>query len=243
MSIPKSKMLSASRAIMAIANRTRETREISNKTVQSQTVNITLPRNNGDFSPSAASRPETTIQQPPIVSYPTIPDIHPIPDPGIADPSATYRCPMFPSVAPVAPVAERSVSIEPETPVQNSTNNNATTNEDLINLYNILNNYETVAKALILIIDLIQSNPLKINKYIVPTEKTFRELICVLTNAEDVDIKRVEEVGCTLSSKKYDLIDDIFVITDGDPKSLKYGYPEVARLFDRFGISIKMIAY
>ena len=220
MSIPKSKMLSASRAIMAIANRTRETREISNKTVQNQTVNITLPRNN-----------ETPIQHPTIVSYPqipTLPDTLPIPDP------------MF---ASVAPVAERSVSIEPETPVQNSTNNNATTNEDLINLYNILNNYETVAKALILIIDLIQSNPLKINKYIVPTEKTFRELICVLTNAEDVDIKRVEEVGCTLSSKKYDLIDDIFVITDGDPKSLKYGYPEVARLFDRFGISIKMIAY
>jgi hypothetical protein len=143
--------------------------------------------------------------------------------------------------ASVAPVAERSVSIEPETPVQNSTNNNATTNEDLINLYNILNNYETVAKALILIIDLIQSNPLKINKYIVPTEKTFRDLICVLTNAEDVDIKRVEEVGCTVSHKKYDLIDDIFVIKDGDPKSLKYGYPEVARLFDRFDISLKMI--
>jgi hypothetical protein len=214
---------------MAIANRTRETREISNKTVQNQTINITLPRNQ-----------ETTIQQPPIVSYPPIPDTIPISDPGILNPSANGVCPMFPSVAPVA---ERSVSIEPETPVQNSTNNHATTNEDLINLYNILNNYETVAKALILIIDLIQSNPLKINKYIVPTEKTFRELICVLTNAEDVDIKRIEEVGCTLSSKKYDLIDDIFVITDGDPKSLKYGYPEVARLFDRFGISIKMIAY
>ena len=239
MSIPKSKMLSASRAIMAIANRTRETREISNKTVQNQTVNITLPRNSGDFSPSAALRPETAIQHPTIVSYP-----------GITDPSATYRCPTIPDTLPisdpmfpsVAPVAERSVSIEPETPVQNSTNNHATTNEDLINLYNILNNYETVAKALILIIDLIQSNPLKINKYIVPTEKTFRELICVLTNAEDVDIKRVEEVGCTLSSKKYDLIDDIFVIKDGDPKSLKYGYPEVSRLFDRFDISLKMIS-
>jgi hypothetical protein len=241
MSIPKSKMLSASRAIMAIANRTRETREISNKTVQNQTINITLPRNS-----------ETAIQQPPIVSYPPIPDTIPISDPGILNPSASGVCPMFPSVAPVA---ERSVSIgnspncmqnsssfaEPETPVQNSTNNHATTNEDLINLYNILNNYETVAKALILIIDLIQSNPLKINKYIVPTEKTFRDLICVLTNAEDVDIKRVEEVGCTVSHKKYDLIDDIFVIKDGDPKSLKYGYPEVARLFDRFDISLKMI--
>jgi hypothetical protein len=210
MTLPKSKMLSASRSIMAIANRTRETREISNKTVQNQTVNITLPRNS-----------ETAIQHPTIVAYPQMPTLPEVPI------NTEY-----PSVMPT--------SIDPpavETP------QNTTTNEDLINLYNILNNYETVAKALILIIDLIQSNPLKINKYIVPTEKTFRDLICVLTNAEDVDIKRVEEVGCTLSSKKYDLIDDIFVISDGDPKSLKYGYPEVARLFDRFGISIKMIAY
>ena len=210
MTLPKSKMLSASRSIMAIANRTRETREISNKTVQNQTVNITLPRNS-----------ETAIQHPTIVAYPQMPTLPEVPI------NTEY-----PSVMPT--------SIDPpavETP------QNTTTNEDLINLYNMLNNYETVAKALILIIDLIQSNPLKINKYIVPTEKTFRDLICVLTNAEDVDIKRVEEVGCTLSSKKYDLIDDIFVITDGDPKSLKYGYPEVARLFDRFGISIKMIAY
>ena len=215
MSIPKSKMLSASRAIMAIANRSRETREISNKTVQNQTVNITLPRS-GDISPSAAMQ-----QQPlPVVAYPQIPTLSDAP-------IATE----FQSVMPTA--------VEQKAP---ETTHNTATNEDLINLYNMLNNYETVAKALILIIDLIQSNPLKINKYIVPTEKTFRDLVCVLTNAEDVDIKRVEEVGCTVSSKKYDLIDDIFVIKDGDPKSLKYGYPEVSRLFDRFDISLKMIS-
>ena len=38
MSIPKSKMLSASRAIMAIANKTRESREITHKAIQNQTV-------------------------------------------------------------------------------------------------------------------------------------------------------------------------------------------------------------
>jgi hypothetical protein len=137
-------------------------------------------------------------------------------------------------------VVERSVSIEPtveaETPTLNSTYT-----EELNSLYNMVNNYEIVAQALILIIDIMQSNPLIINKFIVPKESYFRDLICVLTNAEDVDIKRVEEVGCTLSSKKYDLIDDIFVIKDGEPKNLKYAYPEVARLFDRFNISIKMI--
>ena len=222
MSIPKSKMLSASRAIMAIANKTRESREISHKSIQNQTVNINLQRSeNSAFSvPRAAESP----------SYPSIPDVQETP---------TYQ--PFPSVAPgaIGPVVqERSVSIEPETPVQSSTNNYA---NELNSLYNLVNNYETVAQALILIIDLIQSNPLIINKYIVPNENTFRDLICILTNADDVDIKRVEDVGCTLSSKKYDLIDDIFVISDGDPKSLKYGYPEVARLFDRFNISIKMI--
>lgn len=229
MSIPKSKMLSASRAIMAIANKTRESREISHKSIQNQTVNINLQRseNSGFSVPRAAESP----------SYPTIPDVQENP---------TYQ--PFPSVAPgtIGPVVqERSVSIgnspnfaEPETPVQSPTNNYA---NELNSLYNLVNNYETVAQALILIIDLIQSNPLIINKYIVPNENTFRELICILTNAEDVDIKRVEDVGCTLSSKKYDLIDDIFVISDGDPKSLKYGYPEVARLFDRFNISLKMV--
>ena len=211
MSIPKSKMLSASRAIMAIANRSRETREISNKTVQNQTVNITLPR----------SETTTMQQQPlPVVAYPQIPTLSDAP-------IATE----FQSVMPTA--------VEQKAP---ETTQNTTTNEDLINLYNMLNNYETVAKALILIIDLIQSNPLIVNRYIVPRAKVFRNLICILTNAEDVDIKCVEDVGCSLSSKKYYLIDDIFVITDGDPKSLKYGYPEVARLFDRFSISLKMIA-
>ena len=220
MSIPKSKMLSASRAIMAIASKNRESREIAHKSIQNQTVNINLQRSeNSGFSV------HRTAESP---SYPTIPDVQETP---------TYQ--PFPSVAPSAigpAVQERSVSIEPETPAPN--NNYA---NELNSLYNIVNNYETVAQALILIIDLIQSNPLIINKYIVPNEKTFRELICILTNAEDVDIKRVEDVGCTLSSKKYDLIDDIFVISDGDPKSLKYGYPEVARLFDRFNISLKMI--
>ena len=225
MSLPKSKMLSASRAIMAIANKSRESREITHKSIQNQTVNINLQR---------TENPNPT---PITASYPPIPDMHPAIDPGILNPSANGVCPTFPSVAPIV---ERSVSIEPETPVQNTTNTNYA--DELNTLYNMVNNYETVAQALILIIDLIQSNPLRINKYIVPNEKTFRDLICVLTNAEDVDIKRVEEVGCTLSSKKYDLIDDIFVITDGDPKSLKYGYPEVARLFDRFNISLKMIS-
>ena len=206
MSIPKSKMLSASRAIMAIANKTRESREITHKAIQNQTVNINLQRTE---NPSVLT-----------TRYSSVPEIQ-----------TNSEIPM---------VVERSVSIEPTVEDETPTLNSSYT-EELNSLYNMVNNYETVAQALILIIDIMQSNPLMINKFIVPKETYFRDLICVLTNSDDVDIKRVETVGCTLSSKKYDLIDDIFVIKDGEAKSLKYAYPEVARLFDRFNISIKMI--
>ena len=212
MSVPKSKMLSASRAIMAIANKTRESREITHKSIQNQTVNINLQRTE---NPSVLT-----------ANYSTVPEIQPL----VQAKTETS----------IPAVVERSVSIEPSAQVQNPTTTVSYTDE-LNSLYNMVNNYETVAQALILIIDIMQSNPLMINKFIVPKESYFHDLICVLTHAEDVDIKRVEEVGCTLSSKKYDLIDDIFVVKDGEPKSLKYAYPEVARLFDRFNISIKMI--
>ena len=198
MSIPKSKMLSASRAIIAIANKTHESREITQKSIQNQTVNINLQRTE---NPSVQT-----------VNYPTT--------------STEITTP---------PVIERTVEVQNPTP-------NVPHSEELNSLYNMLNNYETVARALILIIDIMQSNPLMINKFIVAKESNFRDLLCVLTNADDVDFKRVDEVGCILSSKKYDIIEDIFIVKDGKAKNLKYAFPEVAGVFDRFKISIKMIA-
>ena len=205
MSVPKSKMLSASRAIMAIANKTHESREITQKSIQNQTVNINLQRTE---NPSISTVSYHTPNTQPVVQTTT--------------------------EISIPPVVESSVE------VQNPTSN-VVKNEELNSLYSMLNNYETVAQALILIIEIMQSNPLMINKFIVAKESNFRDLICILTNTEDIDIKRLEEVGCTLSSKKYDLIEEIFVIKDGKAKNLRYAFPEVASVFERFNISTKMI--
>ena len=105
----------------------------------------------------------------------------------------------------------------------------------------LLNNSESVARALIMIIDIMQSNPLIINKLIVSYEQPFKNLVKTLTNADDVDVQFIEDVGC-FAPKKYKIIDDVYVIKAGETQSLKYGYPEVIRLFDRFNISTKMIA-
>ena len=134
--------------------------------------------------------------------------------------------------APTPPPVTVSTLPEPETDYY----------EELETLHAMVSNYETVSKALILIIELYMSNPLVINKIIVPTEDVFRELVKVLTGADDIEVRYTEEVGCTLGSKKYKLVEDIIVIKNTEPKSLKYSHPDVIRLFDRFNISVKMLS-
>ena len=129
----------------------------------------------------------------------------------------------------------------PPPPTEDTKRDIDTAYAELGELHRLLNNSENVAKALMLIIDLMMSNPLMINKLIVPTYESFRELICTLTCSDDVDIQYNEDVSCT-ASKKYHLIEDIYVVKAGETQSLKYTYPEVLRLFDRFKISSKMIA-
>ena len=231
-------MISASRAIMSIAAAAKLSRDQSSRTVQKQTVNINLA-NHGQANPRSKVQTAYVAQTPTQTYTPVYPEITERsielePEEPAAEP---YKETTTASI-PAAHRADPTFGGEPykETAV------NSDVYAQLQDLHSMLNNYETVAQALILIIDLIQSNPLMINKLIVPTEDSFRELLMVLTGAEDVDFKYLDDVGCTLSSKKYRLVEEIFITKDTEPKSLKYAYPEVARLFDRFKISTKMVA-
>ena len=231
MSLPKSKMISASKAIMAIAAKGKYHVDDSCRAIQNQTVTVNVqqhPTVTANTTPASAitnigTTPKTIDRKP---------DVEPINE----EPN-------------VVPIVERDIVLEPEPTIDTTTTVDDTFGtttkdfyEELDNLHTIVNNYETVAKALILIIELLQSNPLKLNKIIVPTEPAFKELILVLTGAEDVEIRYSEDIACGISSKKYRVIEDIIVIKHQEPKSLKYSYPDVIRLFDKFNISIKMIA-
>ena len=208
MSLPKSKVLTASKAIMSIAAAAKYHKDENVKAIQKQTVNI-------------------NVTQPPMMAHPSTVA-------GLAlNPTPTPTPAPAPTPEPMPEIVERDIVLEPE-PVHEPTK--------LAELYSMLNNYETVARALILIIDLIESNPLIVNKVIVPTEASFKELVIVLTGAEDVEIRYVEDVGCTAFSRKYRFVEEIIVVKDAEAKAMKYSYPDVTRLFDRFNISTKMIA-
>ena len=145
----------------------------------------------------------------------------------------------------VPPSVPQAPQQQPSQPVERKIDDSLNPYAEIGELQNVISNSETAVKALIMIIDIMQSNPLIINKLIVAYAEPFKELIKVLTNADDVDIQYVDDVGCFASSK-YNLVEDIYVIknVNGDiqTQSLKYGYPDVLRLFDRFKISVKMIA-
>lgn len=141
----------------------------------------------------------------------------------------------------VPPSVPQAPQQQPSQPVERKVDESPNPYAEIGELQNMISNSETAVKALIMIIDIMQSNPLIINKLIVAYAEPFKELIKVLTNADDVDIQYVDDVGCFASSK-YNLVEDIYVIKNGDAQSLKYAYPDVLRLFDRFKISTKMIA-
>jgi hypothetical protein len=228
MSIPKSKMISASKAIMALAAKGKYQLDESCRAIQNQTVTVNVQQHPAT-TVTTTSTPASVITN----TNPHTPSTPPI------TPSS------FQPVNEEPVVVERDIVLEPESPVVNDAASDIATKdfyEELDNLHAIVNNYETVAKALILIIELLQSNPLKLNKIIVPTEPAFKELILVLTGADDVEIRYSEDIACGISSKKYRVIEDIIVVHNQEPKSLKYSHPDIIRLFDRFNISLKMIA-
>ena len=215
-------MITASRAIMALAAKGKYHVDDSCRAIQNQTVTVNVqqhPTVTATSTPASVitnTNPRTPIQEPQPSSFQ-----EPVEEP---------------------PIIERDIVLEPEQPDVTTDTTTKDFYEELDNLHTIVNNYEAVAKALILIIELLQSNPLKLNKIIVPTEPAFKELIMVLTGADDVEIRYSEDIACGITSRKYKVIEDIIVIKNQEPKSLKYSHPDIIRLFDRFNISIRMIA-
>ena len=137
-------MISASKAIMALAAKGKYQLDESCRAIQNQTVTVNVQ------------------QHPTITTTATPASMITNTNPHTPQPSS------FQEPAATEPVVvERDVVLE-------ETGASKDFYEELDSLHAIVNNYETVAKALILIIELLQSNPLKLNKIIVPTEPAFR---------------------------------------------------------------------
>ena len=104
---------------------------------------------------------------------------------------------------------------------------------------------EKVIRALSLIIDILYNNPLYINRYIVAEASCLKELVKILTDADDVDITIQDpacECGCTGSSSKVATIDSIYVKKNNNVVEFKYAYAEAKHILESNHISMKLVA-
>ena len=115
---------------------------------------------------------------------------------------------------------------------------------DYEQLLKVVKTKDAITQALSIMLNLIEHNPLIVNKYIISPKDILINLIQLLTEADKVDIiMAVEDVecGCTSSSKNnnYGVIDKIYVSKDGNTTILKYGFAEALQILETHRISTK----
>ena len=100
---------------------------------------------------------------------------------------------------------------------------------------------DAITQALSIMLNLIEHNPLIVNKYIISPKDILINLIQLLTEADKVEIIMNVDVDCGCSSSKnnYSVIDKIYVSKDGSTSILKYGFAECLQVLENHRISTK----
>ena len=113
---------------------------------------------------------------------------------------------------------------------------------DYEQLLKVVKTKESITQALSIMLNIIENNPLIINKYIISPKDILTNLIMLLTEADKVDILlTIEDVGCSCSANsKFAAIDKIYITKDGSTSILKYGFAETLQILENHRISTKL---
>ena len=211
MTVPKSKVLSVSKGIMALTNLTHGSPEVKQNVIVKNYV-----------TPVVKEEKKTRNA---VID-------------GVEDPNVVI----------VEPTTNKDEKVSYENPYESiPEERDLTTIEDIRNTYKQLNETikekENIAKALTIMLNLIENNPLIINKLIIAPADVLTELIKLLTSSEEVKFNYLfdADVGCTCGVNKYVAIDKIYVVKNGETKIMKYDYPDAIQLLDQHRISYKFV--
>ena len=221
MSVPKSKVISVSKGFMALADL--KNQSPSNTNSQSVIVNVAPAEKTREIG-------KPYVDEDGIVIVPT----------KEATPS-TFNSPQNQEVN------ETKVQYNPPPENPYSTTRELSNFNDIKNDYEelkaLLKQQESISRALSIMLNLIEHNPLIINKIIVAPRDVLAELIKLLTSADEVSFKEADpEIGCSFASVKYNVLEKIYVIKNNETFNLKYSFPDVIKIMDEHRISLKLVA-
>ena len=118
------------------------------------------------------------------------------------------------------------------------------TDRGISDLTNEMESLEKKNQFLEMIVAMYESNPLKINSYVVCESKLLMNMIKLLTDADKVELvidDSADGCGCSAVSNKFIKIDKILVFKNSKSEELKYGYNDIYTQFIRYGISMKLV--
>ena len=114
----------------------------------------------------------------------------------------------------------------------------------IADLTNEIDELDKKNKFLEMLVAMYESNPLKINSYVVCESKLLMNMIKLLTDCEKVDLVLDDNItcgGCTAKSSKIIYVSKILVSKDGQTEEFKYKYNSIYTEFIKYGISLKMV--
>ena len=137
-------------------------------------------------------------------------------------------------------VSDGAVNYAPSS--ETKTRSVATSTERLNELQAIIKSKDNIINAYSLILDILENNPLMINKYAVADYDSFTLLISYLTEADKVDIQESLDVDCSCTTtSKYIAIDKIYITKNNETQNFKYQYPNANKILDDHHISVKFV--
>ena len=197
--------------------------ETDNTIKQEQNTNVNI-----NIKPSTKPRPQTV---------PLYPNVQPL------NPNVNFTQANQPSdIPPVGqtlyiPTTE-DLNYQSQPPT-----NNLCRDRGIADLGNEIEDLEKKNQFLQMLVEMYESNPLKINAYVVCESKLLMNMIKLLTDCEKVDLVLNEDIGCsgcTAKTNKIIYVSKILVTKDGKTSELKYDYNNIYSEFVKYGISLKM---
>ncbi len=160
----------------------------------------------------------TTINDRPQTSAPTIPPTQPITE-----------------TNPYSTIDSGAVQYGQERSVE-------TAKESIDELRALISSKDNIINAFSLIIDILENNPLIVNKYVISDIDSLTLLISYLTEAEHVDIQESLDIDCSCSGhSKFVPVDKIYITKNGNTQNFKYSYPNAIKILDDHRISVKFV--
>ena len=128
---------------------------------------------------------------------------------------------------------------------QPPTNNNfpLTRDRGIADLSINIDELEKKNQFLEMLVEMYETNPLKINSYVVCKSSLLMNMIKLLTECDKVDLVIDDSdigCGCSASNTKILKIDKILITIDDKTEEFKYKYNDIYTQFVKYGISLKL---